>query len=101
MIGSPLGIDSKWISTNDNKLANEISCIKKRFIKPTTSNPSRHYDFDYTSLKQKYPELKACRFFQPSPKLISMLLEILLTKKSPALKEVVALKQQGLGKLII
>jgi hypothetical protein len=29
MINLPLGINSKWISTDDNKIADDISCIKK------------------------------------------------------------------------
>jgi hypothetical protein len=29
MINSPLGINSKWISTDKNKIADDISCIKK------------------------------------------------------------------------
>jgi hypothetical protein len=29
MINSPLGINSKWISTDDNKIADDISCIKR------------------------------------------------------------------------
>jgi len=29
MINSPLGINSKWISTDDNKIADNISCIKR------------------------------------------------------------------------
>jgi hypothetical protein len=32
MIGSPLGINSKWISTKDNKIADDISCIKKQSV---------------------------------------------------------------------
>jgi hypothetical protein len=29
MINSPLGINSKWISTDENKITDDISCIKK------------------------------------------------------------------------
>jgi hypothetical protein len=29
MINLPLGINSKWISTDNNKIADDISCIKK------------------------------------------------------------------------
>jgi hypothetical protein len=32
MIGPPLGINSKWISTKDNKIADDISCIKKQSV---------------------------------------------------------------------
>ena len=30
MINLLLGINSKWISTDDNKIADDISCIKKK-----------------------------------------------------------------------
>jgi hypothetical protein len=45
-INSPLGINSQWISTNDNKIADGISCC----IKKSSSNtiPS----FDYSTLCQ-------------------------------------------------
>ena len=95
MIGSRMGINSSWISTDDNYIADEISRLKKM----QAGSSSKHYSFDYSTLPQKYPQLRSFRFFHPSPKLLSMLWGILLHKKLPSLNEVLKLKQSGLGKL--
>jgi hypothetical protein len=63
LINLPLGINSQWISTIDNKIAVDISCLKKQ--SDNNSSPA----FDYTILKQTYPELRHCfssRFSQSS-----------------------------------
>jgi hypothetical protein len=57
---SPLGINSQWITTDDNKIANDISCLKKQ--SDTNSAPN----FNYNTLKQTYPELDHCSFFSDS-----------------------------------
>ncbi len=93
LINSPLGINSQCISTNDNKIADDISRLKKQ----SDNNPSPA--FDYTILKQTYPELRHCSFFQIQPELISLIWDIVLTKKWPNHKEVQTLKQRLLGKL--
>ena len=95
MIDYVLGINSAWISTDENYIADEISRLKKLL----GSQSSKQYSFDYSSLPQKYPELQSCRFFQPSPNLLSVLWGIVLQKKLPSLQEVQTLKQSGLGKL--
>jgi hypothetical protein len=64
MIGSPLGIDSKWISTKENKIADDILCIKKQSA--LDSPPS----FDNSTLTQRYPELTHCHSFRIQPELI-------------------------------
>ena len=94
LIDSPLGINSKWIATDENEIADDISRLK-------LNSASSTYDrtFEYTSLTQKYKELNHCRFFQPSLELLSMLWEILLTKKCPSLSRIASLKLSGLGKL--
>ena len=99
LIGSSLGINSKWIDTKSNEIADTISRIRQE--KVTSTQPSSdHLVFDYSALKQKYSELSQCRFFQPSPKLLSMIWDVLLMKKFPDLKEIRKLRRQGLGKLI-
>ena len=95
IMGSPLGINSKWIDTHNNFIADEISRFKK-----LQASSSQHYSFDYSSLQQKYPQLKSCRFIQPSPGLLSMIWAVLLKEKLPSLNQVRILKQSGLGKLI-
>jgi hypothetical protein len=81
LINLPLGINLQWISTMDNKIADNISCLKQQ--SENNSSPA----FDYTILKQTYPELRHCFFFQIQPELISNQ------------KEVKTLKQRPLGKL--
>jgi hypothetical protein len=90
----PLGINSQWISMINNKIANDISCLKKQ------SDINLSPAFDYSILKQRYPELKHCSFFQIQPELIMLIWDIVLTKKRPNHKEVQTLKQRPLGKLI-
>jgi hypothetical protein len=85
----PLGIHSPWISTINNKIADDISCLEKQ--SENNSSPA----FDYTILKQTHPEL----FFQIQAELISLIWDIVLTKKWPNHKEVQTLKQRPLGKL--
>jgi hypothetical protein len=93
LIISPLGINSQCISMIDNKIADNISCLKKQ--SDNNSSPA----FDYTILKQRYPELRHCSFFQIQPELILLIWDIMLTKKWPNHKEVQTLKQRPLGKL--
>jgi hypothetical protein len=79
LINSPLGINSQWISTLHNAIADDISCAKTATLEHTHS----HSSFDYSSLQQKYPELSHCSFFQPAPELISFIWEIVLTERWP------------------
>ncbi len=95
LINSPLGINSRWISTVDNKIANDISHLKKQRT-DTISAPQ----FDYTTLKQTYPELTHCSFFQIEPSLISMISEIVLIESWPSHDRVQTSKWRPLGKLI-
>ena len=52
MINLPLRINSKWISIDDNKIVDDISCIKKE-----SANEDSPPFFDYSTLTQRYPEL--------------------------------------------
>ena len=94
LINLPLGINSQWISTINNKIVDNISCLKKQ--SDINSSPA----FNYTILKQTYPDLRHCSFFQIQPELILLIWDIVLTKKWPNHKEVQTLKQRLLGKLI-
>jgi hypothetical protein len=93
LINLPLGINSQWISTIDNEITDNISCLKKQSDKK--SSPA----FDYSILKRKYQELRHCFFFQIQPELILLIWDIVLTEKWPNHEEVQALKQRPLGKL--
>jgi hypothetical protein len=50
LINTPLGINSKWISTNDNKITDNISCAQKM-------STNLLHSFDYSTLCQMYLEL--------------------------------------------
>ncbi len=93
LINSPLGINSQWISTIDNKIANDISCLK------TQSDNNSSPVFKYTILKQMYMELRHYFFFQIEQELILLIWDIMLTKKWPNHEEVQTLKQRPFGKL--
>ena len=100
LIGSNVGVNAKWISTVENIIADKISRLKKLTSTDSTSHPS-HNTYDYAKLQQEHKELKACNSFQPSHKLVSLLLEILLTGNCPDLKQILKLRPQDLGKLCI
>ena len=86
LINSPLGINSQWISTKANVIANDISCLKK-----DSHNDNSLMSFDYSSLPQKYPELSHCSFFQLQPELFS--------EKWPCPINIKKLRQRPLGSL--
>jgi len=95
MINSPLGINSKWISTDDNKIADDISRIKRESA--TEDSPPF---FDYSTLTQMYRELIHCSSFMIQPELISLIWEIVLTKRWPCHDKIRKLRQKPLGRLI-
>ncbi len=95
MINLLLGINSKWISTDDNKIADDISRIKKE-----SANEDSPPFFDYLTLTQRYPELIHCSSFMIQPKLILLIWEIVLTKRWPCHDEIRRLRLKPLGKLI-
>jgi hypothetical protein len=97
LINSPLGINSQWISTVANEIADNISRLKK--LLQQQSNVS-HVSFDYTSLRQKYPALKHCAFFLIEPRLISVIWDIVLNARWPCHEETKSLLQRPLGRLI-
>ncbi len=94
LINSPLGINSQWISTTANVIADDISRLKKDSLQH-----SSHLSFDYSSLTQRYPELSHCSFFQLQPEMLSLIWEIVLTEKWPCPTEIRKLRQRPLGSL--
>jgi hypothetical protein len=97
LINAPVGINSKWISTIANEIADDISRLKK-LIQQQSNNS--HASFDYLSLKQRYPALSHCSFFQIEPELISLIWDIVLNEKWPVHTEIKSLLQRPLGRLI-
>jgi len=100
LIGSNLGINAKWISMVKNVIADKISRLKK-LTSTNSKSPPSHNTYNYANLQQEHKELKACNSFQPSHKLVSLLLEILLTGNCLDLKQILKLRPQDLGKLSI
>jgi hypothetical protein len=99
LIGSNVGVNAKWISTIENVIADKISRLKE-IINTTDSHSSTPFPtYDYSNLQQEHKELKACSFFQPSHKLLSLIWEILLTRKCPDLSLILNLRPLDLGKL--
>jgi hypothetical protein len=94
LIGSNVGVNAKWISTIKNVIADKIL----RF-KTTNLEPSSLPTYNYANLQQEHEELKVCSFFQPSPKLVLLLWEIMLARKCPDLSLILSLKPQDLGRL--
>jgi hypothetical protein len=94
LIGSNIGVNAKWISTIENVIA-----VKILRFKTTNLEPSSIPTYSYADLQQEHKELKVCSFFQPSPKLVLLLWEIMLTGKCPDLSLILSLKPQDLGKL--
>jgi hypothetical protein len=98
LIGSNVGVNAKWISTIENVIADKISRLKA-LINTNRTSPSSIPNYNYANLQQEHGELRACAFFQPSHKLLSLIWEILLTQKCPDLSRILSLKPQDLGKL--
>ena len=71
MMNNPVGIDTEYINTKLNCIADDISRIKHE-SNIITSTPQ---------LYQKYPSLGVCRRFQPSPDLISYITSALLSNQ--------------------
>ncbi len=94
LINSRVGINAKWISTLENKIADVISRLK---VTNLPQSPTSTYDF--SQLQQDHKELKACCFFHPSPKLLSVIWKILLTQKCPSLSKVLEMRPPALGRL--
>ncbi len=82
LIGSNVGVNAKWISMVEHKIADKMSKLKK-LTSTDSKSSSSHDTYNYANRQQEHKELKACNFFQPSRKLVCLLLDILLTGKCP------------------
>ena len=72
LMSTKLGIQAKWLETELNKLADDISRLE-----------DDDHNYDYSRLILDHPCLANCRQFQPSNILLSMILDILLNSASP------------------
>jgi hypothetical protein len=98
LIGSNVDIDVAWISTKANELVDKISRLKKAANANNNTYPSTP-TFDYSTLQQDHPGLKACAFFHLSQLLTFFLWEAMLSQKCPDLNKLLQLEPQDLGKL--
>lgn len=98
LIDSKLGINSKWLSTLENVVADDISRLKEQYKlqNPTSYHPS----INYQTLFQSHPQLADCQVWEPSQELLSAIWQCVRTKNCPTLEEIRKLAQTGLGKLI-
>mmetsp|Transcript_29742 Transcript_29742/g.86679 ORF Transcript_29742/g.86679 Transcript_29742/m.86679 type:complete len:873 (-) Transcript_29742:2591-5209(-) len=86
MINNPVGLNSKYLPCTQNDIADAISRLHKA-----------NKMFEISQLMQDYPELRSCRRFHPSSKLLSRLYAAVL---SGSAKEVVQqIEPNELGQL--
>ena len=96
LMGRRLGINSAYINTHDNVVADGLS----RFKAITIRNSHSYSTFDYSTLKQRYSTILGdCRLWSPSSRLISIIYQVLITRQSPSLTELRSLRPNDLGKL--
>ena len=86
LMSTKLGIQAKWLETELNKLADDISRLK-----------DDDHNYDYSRLIIDHPCLANCRQFQPSNILLSMISEVLLNNASPDPLIVRKLEPRALG----
>ena len=98
LMNSRLGINSRWLSTLENVVADDISRLKSEHME---TNPDSQFALlDYQQLLQDHSQLKGCRRFVPSEGLILLLEQCMLNGSCPSQREIVKLRQAGLGRLI-
>jgi hypothetical protein len=89
LMGTNLGIQAKWLSTELNVIAHDISRME-----------DADGNYDYSQLIVDHPSLKTCRQFQPSPILLGMISDVLLNNASPDPLTIRRLKPHNLGSFI-
>ena len=72
-MSTTLGIQAKWLSSEDNKRADDIS-RKCR---------NRDGEYDFSQLLTDHPALRRCRKFQPSNFLLGKIWDVLRENGSP------------------
>jgi hypothetical protein len=89
-MGTALGLDTDYIFTHANVVADDISRLKR-------SSDDQH---DHSKLLTDHPLLCSCRTFQPSKSLLMMLWDIMLNSASPDPLIIRQLKPETLGSFI-
>ena len=88
LLGSNLGIQTDWISTFDNKIADDISRLC-----------DENGNYDYSQLIHDHDSLTSCRQFQPSDSLLGMIWGALRTNVSPDPRMLAKLQPRALGSI--
>ena len=79
LLNSNLGIQTEWIATAENFIADKISRLKL-----AAKENSTEFSFDFASLLSSYPkQLQGCRRFVPGRKLLLLISDVLLKSVSP------------------
>ena len=92
-----LGINAQWLAGDLNEIADKISRTKNPSDR--TDDGSHHRSFDYSLLKQQFPQLKPCRRFLPKREFLLLLWQTILTGRFPDPQQLIKMRQGGLGKL--
>ena len=88
LMSTKISINAKWLSTYSNRIADEISRVKKTGA-----------EYDFSRLLLNFPQLQNCRRFTPSATLLTLIYDILLNKHSPDPIHVSGLAPHALGSL--
>ena len=88
LMSTNISIQTEWLSTDANFIADDISRLKKE-----------QGFFDYASLLKKYPSLRFCREFKPSSTLLGMISDCLLSNASPDPLTLARSKPNSLGSI--
>lgn len=91
LLNANLGIQAEYISTHLNFIADEISRAKR-------SSPTQ--SFDFSTLLNKFPQLQGRRQFVPSPKLLTLISNVLLNNAYPDPLEIKEWRPETLGSFI-
>ena len=88
LMSTKISINAKWLSTYSNRIADEISRVKKTGA-----------EYDFSRLLLNFPQLQNCRRFTPSATLLTLIYDILLNKHLPDPIHVSGLAPHALGSL--
>ena len=90
LMGTNLGIQAEWLSSEMNKIADDISRVKMQ----------GDGTYEYSQLFADHPCLRNCRQFKPSDTLLGMIWGVLRNKDSPDPLILKNLKPETLGSFI-
>ena len=90
LLSTNISINSEWLSTVDNKIADEVSRFKK----------DQNVEYNFSRLVCDYPQLQQCRQFQPSAYLLDKIYSTLRGQCLPDPMELKNLSPSKIGSFI-